>query len=172
MKSLIAQRWMFVPIVLLAGNVLFAFVAVRLALSDHGTAVEPDYYRRALAWDESHAARTAGERLRWTVSPSLERSADGSLSLELVIADKYGIPIDRAQVSVEAIPIRAADLVMTRDCAERREGVYAVSFPARAGGQWEFRVRVEREGDQLEERFRRTVMLSIAGASNDGVDRP
>jgi len=148
---------MFVPVVLIAGNMCFAFFAVRMALRDHGQAAEPDYYRRALAWDESHAARTAGERLRWTVSPSIERRTDGDIELELAIADKWGIPIDGARVSVEAIPIRAADLVVTREARERDPGVYIVSCPVRAGGQWEFRVKVERGDDRLEERFRRMI---------------
>lgn len=176
MKSLLANRWVFVPILLLAANVLFGFTAVRLALRDHGTAAEPDAYRRALAWDEAHAARTAGERLRWTVSPSLRRDQDGSLALELAIADKYGVPIDGAAVSVEAIPVRAADLAVSRDCAERGGGVYHVSLPPRAAGQWEFRVRIDRGDDRLEERFRRLVAPTAASAAarNDveGAPRP
>lgn len=161
MKSIIARRWMFVPLVLLAGNVIFAFVAVRLALSDHGTAAEPDAYRRALAWDESHAARTAGERLRWTISPSLTQAEDGEMALELAIADKWSIPIDGAAVSVELIPVRAADLAVTRTCASIGEGIYGTRFPARISGQWEFRVRVERGSDRLEESFRRMIARTV-----------
>lgn len=176
MKSLFARRWMFVPIVLLFGNVAFAVVAVRLALSGHGTAAEPDYYRRALAWDEAHAARTAGERLRWTVSPSLSRDENGELVLGLAIADKYGIPIDGARVSLEATPIRAADFVVARSCHETGPGVYGTSLPVRAGGQWEFRVRVERGEDRLEERFRRMITMdpSVAatGAQESGASTP
>ncbi|MBX3355854.1 MAG: FixH family protein [Phycisphaeraceae bacterium] len=155
MKSLLVNRWMFVPVILLLGNALFAFTAVRLALSDHGTAAEPDYYRRALNWDESHAARTAGERLRWTVSPSLVASATGEITLDLSIADKWGIPISEAMVRVELIPVRAADLAIRRACVESEEGRYTTAFPVRVGGQWEIRVEIERGEDRLEERFRR-----------------
>lgn len=166
MKSLFARRWMFVPILLLLGNALFAFTAVRLALRDHGTAAEPDYYRRALAWDEAQAARTAGERLRWTVSPSLSRGDDGSVLLELTVVDKWGVPIDGAVVAVEVIPVRAADLATTVACLETAAGVYAASIPVRAHGQWEFRVRIERGDDRLEERVRRTIAPSAALETN------
>lgn len=157
LHGILARRWMLVPPVLLAANFLFAASAVQLALRDHGTAAEPDYYRKALAWDEAHAARTAGERLRWTVSPSLVIEEGGRLRLELAIADKYGIPIDGALVRVEAIPVRAADLAASARAIERAPGAYEARFPIGASGQYEFRISIERGSDRLEERFRRSV---------------
>lgn len=157
MKQLWRQRWAFVPVVLLGSTIVFAFVTVRLALRDHGTAAEPDSYRKALAWDDERARRKAGESLGWTVSPSLTRPSASELEVELVIADKHGHPIDGAEISIEAIPIRAADAAVTRRAQETAAGRYLARMPARIGGQWEFRVELRRGEQRLAESFRRSI---------------
>jgi len=157
MKELWRQRWAFVPVVLITATVVFAFVTVRLALRDHGTAAEPDYYRKAVEWDAQRARRDAGESLRWTISPSLTRPSASTLTIEIVIADKHGVPIDGAHVSIDAIPIRAADTAVTRHATEASAGLYRTDFPVRVGGQWEFRVEVERGDARVSESFRRSI---------------
>lgn len=167
MTTLWQRRWMFAPVALTLASMGFAVVTVRLALRDHGTAVEPDYYRKAAAWDERRLAREAGEALRWTVSPSLERSARDSLIVELTIADKYGIPIEGAQVALEGIPIRAADTAQTIPLRESTGGRYAGTLRVPASGQWEFRVDLKRGEERLIESFRRAVAPWPGGPTKD-----
>lgn len=160
MTTLWQRRWMFAPAFLTAASIGFGAFSVRLALRDHGTAGERDYYRKAAEWDERRSQREAGESLRWTVSPSIVRRSAAELDLELTVADKYGIPIEGAEISVEGIPIRAADRVESARLRETTSGRYRGAMLVTADGQWEFRVDLRRGEARLVESFRRVVAAS------------
>lgn len=157
MNTLWRRRWALAPIALMLASVGFTTFTVRLALRDHGTAVERDYYRKAASWDERRAARDAGDTLRWTISPSLERTSSSELMVVLTASDKHGIPIDGAEVVLEGIPIRAADLEQTASLREIAPGRYAGTLRVPASGQWEFRVDLKRGEHRVLESFRRIV---------------
>ncbi len=159
MQRLIRDRWMFVPVLILAGSFAMAGFTVSLALRDHGSAVEPDYYRKAVEWDARKAQQAANDSLRWLVTPQLAGLGDGTVALDIAITDRRAAPIGGAAVAVEAIPVKAADVVRRFTLVEQTPGHYRGSFPAGIGGQWEFRVQADRGTDRFTDRFRRLLTL-------------
>lgn len=158
LRRLVANRWAFFPVAMLGFSVLLAVVTVQAALHGQGAAAEEDYYDKAVAWEDVQRQRVENDRLRWNATPSFSASSDGRRPvLELGIADKWDVPIEGARVAVEAIPVKAIRLGGEVLLREGAPGRYAAPLPARVDGQWEFRVRVERDGDRYTDEFRRVL---------------
>jgi hypothetical protein len=154
MKWLIANRWVFVPILLLSLTVAIAVATVLSAVVGHPLGMEPGYDRKAAAWDEERAQRAANDRLRWVVTGEVD-SRGAERSLRIVVEDKHAARIDAESVVVECIPIRAAEARQTVELARAAEGDFQGTFRSALGGQWEFRVEVRRGGERYTDGFRR-----------------
>src|SRR3569623_2033596 len=76
--------------------------AVTIATHDKSFAVTPDYYQRAVHWDEEQAARRASEKLGWRVSIETAPQADplGRRVVSVVLTDAQGQALPAAQLDV------------------------------------------------------------------------
>jgi hypothetical protein len=158
--SLIANRWAFVPVIMLSGVVAAAVLVVSFAVNDRGaTAVEPDYYRKGAAWDEWKQQLALNGVLRWMVTPSIvaSQTSAGLARLELSVSDKHGMPIEGASVRVDVIPILDGDARVELRLVHDGSGHYSAEIPLRIGGQWEIRSTVEWRGKRFCDRVRRNV---------------
>lgn len=158
-RRLVADRWMFFPVLILGWSVVLVVVTVRASLSGQGAAVERGYYEQAVDWESVQRQRAVNERLRWSVTPSFRRSpADPRRPrLELAVTDRQGIPIERARVRVEAIPVLQVARGGAIDLVPTLAGRYEADLPASVAGQWEFRVRVEQGEEVYTDTFRRVL---------------
>jgi hypothetical protein len=165
---LLANRWVLFPFAMLGFSVVLAVVTVQAALHGQGAAAEPDYYGKAVAWEDVQRQRAANDRLRWNVTPSFAPSETDRRvpRLELAIADKWDLPIEGGVVAVEAIPVKAVHLGGEVALRELAPGRYAGDLPARMDGQWEFRVRVDREGERYTDTFRRVLRFGPGGGAS------
>jgi nitrogen fixation protein FixH len=126
----------------IASNVVFAV----LAASDPAAAVEPDYYRKAIAWDEEMAQQERNVALGWTVHAALHLGTNGAPGrLELTIADNKGDPLRGAAVSALVMHNARAAAVDSVTLRAVGEGRYAASVNAERPGIWEVRLDVRRE---------------------------
>lgn len=129
-------------------HVVGSLVMVYFATSNESYAVEPDYYRKALAWDEKRAQDRhnveLGWRLEFTVEPALA-GQDPTVRVELSAAD--GEPLTDASISVEAFANARRDEVLTAELTGTETG-FESTMPMRRDGLWEFRFTVTR-GDEL-----------------------
>ena len=75
------------------------------ANDDQHLAFEPDYYRKAVAWDSTVAQGERSRALGWTATVGL--GTDGHLTVQL--ADAAGNPVDSVLVAVEVIPVAQAN---------------------------------------------------------------
>lgn len=163
MSWIVANRWMFAPVALLGLSVTVAAVTVLSAVAGQSLGAEPGYSGKAASWDTVREQRAMNERLRWVVTP--EASSKGShRTLALTVEDKHGVRIDGATVEVECMPVRKADERHALRCTRTADGRYEAAFESVEGGQWEFRVSVERDGQRYTDEFRRP--LVHAGASH------
>ena len=163
--NLIANRWMFVPVLLLGMTVTIATVTVMSAVIGHPLGAEPNYDLKAADWNAEREQRAANERLRWVVTPEI--SSDGAHRImTLRIEDKHAARIDATRVAVECIPVRAAEARKTIELSRRGAGDFAGSFESPIGGQWEFRVTVEQARVRYTDDFRRFLAGARTGASN------
>ena len=115
------------------------------ANDDQHLAFEPDYYRKAVAWDSTVAQGERSRALGWTATVGL--GLDGHLVVQL--ADGAGLPVDGAAVTAEVIPVAHANrtLAVGLDPAGpgRAEARISLVYP----GLHELRVTATRGADRF-----------------------
>lgn len=129
-------------------HVVGSLAMVYFATSNESFAVEPDYYQKALAWDDKRAQDRHNVELGWKLEFTVEPAAPGhdpKISVDLVDAD--GSPLNHAQVSLTAFFNARADDRLTADLMAVDEH-YETNLPMRKDGRWEFRFTVM-QGDEL-----------------------
>ncbi len=135
------RLWIGLVIGLLLGNA--AAMGVLLAKAgDTSQRVLPDYYRRAVAWDETAAARRASAALGWSVEASL----DGVGAL-VSLVDATGAPIRNAHVAVAVRPRSRADHVRSARLQEISAGHYQGALPLAQPGLQELELTAKRGAD-------------------------
>jgi len=142
-----AIKWTAVVVGILGASFIFAMVTLYHASTDPSFAVEPDYYEKALNWDEHAALREASAQLGWTIGLSAGPGAEpGRRIVTMALSDREGEPIENADVSVVAFHNARA--------ANRHEfsmdgvgaGVYTTDQPLNRPGHWEFRFTIMADG--------------------------
>lgn len=133
--------------VLLAGSAGANIALLIITSRDASFAVEPDYYAKALAWDETMAQEARNEALGWSLGLRVEPTAErGAMTVRVRLADRAGAPIDGARIAVETFHNARASRVLTA-ALEPRGPDYAAVMPLARPGLWEFRLRVTRGPD-------------------------
>lgn len=136
---------------LLAGGML-AIVGVNTVMlfvangDRNGSVVEPDYYRKAVAWDSTMAERAASDSLGWHAEVELDARAGSGVLLELRITDAAGAAVRGATVT--ATLIHNVDAARHVDVAldEVGGGRYTAAAPLAHAGRWEVRIAADRGG--------------------------
>jgi nitrogen fixation protein FixH len=130
-----------------------------VATGDPSFAVEPDYYQKALRWDETMAQEARNEDLGWSVAVTFERAARaGEVKLAARVNDRAGRAIEGARVGVEAFHSARARHVLRATLSPEATGGYSAMLRLDRPGVWELRLRVER-GDQV---FTKTLVQELA----------
>jgi len=141
--------WPFVIAGALGLHVVGSLVMVYFATSNESFAVEPDYYRKALAWDDKRAQDRDNAELGWQLEFTVEPVAAGRdpiLRVELTTAD--GQPVADAIVAMEAFPNARRDDILTATLSAAESG-YETTMPMRRDGRWEFRFVATRGDDKF-----------------------
>jgi len=138
--------WPGLVVVLLLGQLVVCFVMISRAVGDPTAAIEPNYYQKALKWDQTRAARAASAALGWSASWDVARVADilGQRMIKLSLTDDAGAPITDAEVDLRFFHhARSAD---RRDAmlAHGGGGIYAAALPMKRPGLWTLEVRAAR----------------------------
>lgn len=143
-----AWRWPLIVVTLLAGHLTICCVTIYLATSDPSFAVEPDYYNKALHWDEFNRQRYANAALGWKLDYQVDKQADvlRQRSLRCTLVDQAGQPIRDAAISLVAFPHRYGTRRQTVELTATDEGDYAATLRFGTLGLWEFRFTVKRAG--------------------------
>lgn len=139
-----AKKGWYWPLLLVAGmsgivgvNVWMLFVATGDA---NGSVVEPDYYRKAVAWDSTMALRAASDSLGWGTELLLSSKPESSSLLELRISDASGTAVTGARVQATLIhnadASRHVEVVLRDEGDGRYSGAPTLTHP----GLWEVRI--------------------------------
>ena len=110
-------------------------------------AIEPDYYRKAVAWDSTMAQAEHDVALGWRASLEAGAIVSGRAPLAVVLTDSTGEPIDSARVHVECIHNADALHHVAADLAAAGAGRYASEVPLPRVGLWEVRITARRGTD-------------------------
>lgn len=97
-----SYRWPLIIVGLLVGHMGAMALAVNIAGRDNGNAVLPDYYERALAWDEMREKAADSALLGWDVFVNASALTDGAgrRTLRVEVLDRFGEPVNGAAVAV------------------------------------------------------------------------
>jgi len=99
-----ATRWIGGIVLLLGVNVVAGVVLIAAAGGDTARRVVPDYYQRAVAWDQTMAANETSARLGWQIT-----ATPAGRALEVTVRDHVGAPVASAVVVVHLVPRGHAD---------------------------------------------------------------
>lgn len=136
-----ALRWGAIIIGILGTSFTVAMIMLYVSATDPSFAVEPDYYEKAINWDQHAAQAQANNELGWTISLGTGPSATpGARTITAHCADREGAAIDNATITAVAFhnarsgdrfefPMRAAG-----------SGIYTAEQPLQRAGRWEFRL--------------------------------
>lgn len=126
-----------------------------IAAHDEAFAVEPDYYQKAVHFDDEMALRAGSAKLGWRVIPTLALGVPGqSGSLDATVTDSSGTPITGATVQVLAMHNARASHQLTATLRDAGEGRYRAPLDAVRPGEWELRFLVTRGTDRFAVRER------------------
>ena len=149
-----ANRW---PLAL--GAVLALTIAANafvyyLATQGDARAIEPDYYRKAVAWDSTQAVAARSRALRWRLTALLGPAGRGAAPFAVALSDDAGAPVTGALVRVEVFAVARADERFDAALAETAPGRYAIALPV-ARAEWhEVRLTADRAGEHFVLRLR------------------
>lgn len=150
---------------LLALGVGFNVVLLVVATNDPSFAVEPDYYKKALAWDDAMAQERANMALGWqarvTTAPAVD---EGAMEVVARIAAPDGSSVLADEVTVEAFHNARASQVVTATLERRGDGTYAAAMPMRRPGMWEFRLAARKGEDHFTQVIKQDVFPPRPGA--------
>lgn len=138
--------WAIVGVIALQASVII--VTVFVAVGPESRAVEPDYYRQALRWDEKAAELRAADRLGWGVALNrTEPAAGGGWAFSVSVMDAEGGPIDDAAVTALAFPAADAASRVEFPLEPAGAGEYRGELASPRAGLWEVRLTITR-GDE------------------------
>jgi nitrogen fixation protein FixH len=122
-------------------NVATGAAVIYFSRSDPSFAVEPDYYERALAWDQEAAALQRGR----TIERAIEADArSGEVRVRLTEPD--GSPFTEARVVATVFHHARMVEAQTVELDEPATGTFAGAARLDRPGRWEVRLSMERDG--------------------------
>lgn len=133
---------------LLGGHMVFIFTAIAIGTGDPSFAVVPDYYQKAVDYDEKKALLAQSEKLGWSVDVSASDSADATGQRELIvqIRDAQGKPVGDRVVSIEGYHRARAGEPVSMQCVEVLPGQYVGKARMSREGFWQFTIDARGDG--------------------------
>jgi nitrogen fixation protein FixH len=141
-----AALWPLAVIGVLAVTVGANVWLIQVAREPNGAVIEPDYYRRAVAWDSLAARQGRSDALGWRADAALS-AAGGGMHVRATLVDSLGAPIAGCAVAVVAVHNLAAATPVRVTLAETAPGVYEADAALGRPGMWELRLTATRGAD-------------------------
>jgi hypothetical protein len=141
------RAWPWALAAILLASVLANVAFLVLATSDPAAAVEPDYYRKAVAWDSEMAQRQHNATLGWQARAVLYLGAPGRLEVRLV--DASGRPLNGAAIEAFVMHNARASAQQAVTLSADGRGRYVAPIRAERPGVWEIRLDVRQGAERF-----------------------
>jgi len=152
------RLWAWAPGVLLATLLGTQLTVLHSVLDDPSFALEPDYYRKAVAWDARQQLQRESLALGWHTDLMAEPAPQlRGLALRVQLHEAQGGPLAGAAVRVQAFANARAARVFEAVLVETAPGTYSAEIPSSVLGLWEFRLEATRGADRFSEVLRQSV---------------
>ncbi|HYQ42371.1 MAG TPA: FixH family protein [Polyangiaceae bacterium] len=134
--------WALVPVALLLSSALGMGSMAIVAARDPHFATEPDYYQKAVRWDQIQTQAAANQRLGYVLElPAIVRfDARGQATIELSLRDRLGQPVTGAQLSANAFANAYSGKIARLGFEEQAPGRYRAELSVSHPGQWVFSI--------------------------------
>lgn len=160
-----AWRWGSFVVGLLSLQVVLGVAAVMLATGDESVAVIPDYYDKALNWDEQMAQRQSSKALGWQVEFVETDYGQLGSGLQINLKDAADTPIQIQSGTVHLYRHARASERMAAPIAKADDGIIEVASCFSHHGLWQVELDViDRDGNRFVESRR----MDIVGNSQAG----
>jgi nitrogen fixation protein FixH len=135
-------------------------ILIVVATTDPSFAVEENYYRKALAWDDKREQDRRNVELGWTIEFEMAGTPapDGTLRLRARLLDAQGMEIPDATIRLEAFHNARARRILRAELVRGEDGTYSAPLLIRRPGLWEFRFEALRGA----ERFTYTALEDVS----------
>ncbi len=127
--------WPAIIIALLCMNATIVAITVYFAVSDQSSATEPDYYAKALNFNDVILQRGANARLGWTATSELRPSEDGR-TVELVVRLS-----DADSNPVSGVSLRAVAFASIRSSQRQ-----SITLSPGVAGEYSAPIHIDRAG--------------------------
>ncbi|MBL8878958.1 MAG: FixH family protein [Phycisphaerales bacterium] len=155
-----ARRWIAFVAALFLLQVGAVVTMICIATNDRSFALEPDYYQKAVRWDDISRQQRQSAKLGWTLQLDVGALAEnGARPIVLTVKDRDGELIEGASAAAEWFHHARARDRHTSLFTPQPDGTLAASITFARSGLYEFRFTVSRG----EETFVTTVQRDIAG---------
>lgn len=136
---------------LLGGHVVFIMVAITLATGDRSLAVVPDYYGKAVDYDQRKADLADSAALGWQAEfqPSATISLTGERDLLVVLRDREGAAVEGASLGVSCYHFARASDPLTIEFSEVLPGQYVGKARLAREGFWQFELEAQRGSERF-----------------------
>lgn len=143
---LAGRYWPALVVGLLALNVGIVLLTIIVAARDPSVATEPDYYAKAMKYDDVIRQRTLNAKLGWSASCSLR--TDHGASLVVALRDRDGEPLEGAMVTAVVFSGLRSDERQNLELGAlpSHPGEYAAQVKIDRAGTWVVRVSAQHEG--------------------------
>lgn len=165
-------RWPLIVVGFLLFNVVTQGILITFALSDPGFRLEPDYYRRAVDWDQERAEEGQALAQGWSLAVDVQPAPEGALVVARLSAREPGgltRPLTGLSVRVTAFHPAHNDVTVQATLPAGPEpGVYAAPLPLRRAGRWTVRVEAHAGEDRpgAGATLRRELRIDLPGAGS------
>lgn len=160
--------WPIGIVVILAATVAGNIGVIVLTNDDPSFAIEPDYYRKAVAWDSTQARIAQSDALAWTVSAQVNNQNASLSVLTLTLVDQKGAAVHNARLTGTLLHVARANDVRSVVFTETPGGQYAATVPMARRGMWELRLAAVRNAEQ----FQQTVRIDTDRATTPSPNGP
>jgi nitrogen fixation protein FixH len=150
-----ARLWPLAIVGVLAITVVANAVLFYEAGDREAAAVEPDYYRKAVAWDSTLAQRERDAALGWRLEADFGAPGRDGTPLTVRLTDARGTALADAAITVEAIHNAEGSRRLHAVLRPAPGDAYVTLLPLAHRGLWELRFEVVRHGERFTATFRR-----------------
>lgn len=143
------SRWPLIVTGMLAAHVGAMVLAVNIAGADGGNVVMPEYYDRAIGWDDHRRALARSERSGWSidVTPAALANEDGTRDLRFLVRDESGALVDGARLSVRTWHHSIGELSESTARPSSERGVYVARTSMVRSGTWTCETAIDANGE-------------------------
>lgn len=156
-------QWPLMIVGFLAIPFVVGGIAIAMTAGDPSFSIEPDYYQKAVNWDQEVAQRGRNKALGWRVQYDVTLAVPTPI-LTATLVDAKGAPVTGADVTIHTSHNARGNAVLDATLAPTPGG-YAAPVALKRPGLWQVRLSAKRGTDTFTDVQEIDVMPGARGDS-------